>query len=133
MSDATKAAGFSLFGRFANAVAHAMARPITFVLCCAAMVAWAASGPLFHFSDTWQLIVGTGTSIVTFLMVFLIQSTQNHHGAALQAKLDELIRVTEAARNNFVGIEKRPEKHLLEIREECAVAVQEADAAAQTP
>src|ERR1700744_4860042 len=110
----------SLFGRFANATAHASGRPLAFVLCCVIIVVWAATGPIFHYSDTWQLIINPGPTIVTFLMVFLIQNTQNRDGAALQAKLDELIRVTEAARNAYVGIEKMPEKKLEQLREECA-------------
>jgi low affinity Fe/Cu permease len=114
----------SLFGRVANATAHASGRPVTFALCCLIVIVWAVSGPFFHYSDTWQLVINTGTTIVTFLMVFLIQNTQNRDGAALQAKLDELIRVTEAARNDYVGVEKMPEKKLEELRENC-----EADAA----
>ncbi|MFX6234560.1 low affinity iron permease family protein, partial [Acinetobacter baumannii] len=80
------------FTRFANGVAHAAGRPAAFVLCCLGIVIWASSGPLFGFSDTWQLVINTGTTIVSFLMVFLIQNTQNRDGAAIQAKLDELIR-----------------------------------------
>jgi low affinity Fe/Cu permease len=126
---ASKHEGLSLFGRFANATARVCGRPVTFVLCCVVIVIWAVTGPMFHYSDTWQLIINTGTTIVTFLMVFLIQNTQNRDGAALQAKLDELIRVTEAARNTLVGVEKLPEKALEEIREECAEAVAESAAA----
>src|SRR5258706_85966 len=92
----------SLFSRLANAVARVTGRPATFALCCAVIVIWAMSGPFFHYSDTWQLIINTGTTIVTFLMVFLIQNTQNREGMALQAKLDELIRVTREARNDLV-------------------------------
>src|SRR3546814_2836625 len=77
-----------MFTRFANQVAHAAGKPLTFVLCCAAIVAWGISGPFFGFSDTWQLVINTGTTIVTFLMVFLIQNTQNRDGAAIQAKLE---------------------------------------------
>jgi low affinity Fe/Cu permease len=86
------------------------------------IVVWAATGPLFHYSDTWQLIVNTGTTIVTFLMVFLIQNTQNRDGAALQAKLDELIRATERARNDLVAIERQPEEKVEKLREEIAEA-----------
>ncbi len=78
-------------------------------------------GPVFHYSDTWQLVINTGTTIITFLMVFLIQNSQNRDGAALQAKLDELIRVTKEARNDFVGIESKPEKVLEEMRQDCRV------------
>ena len=93
------------------------------------VVAWAVSGPFFHYSDTWQLVINTGTTIVTFLMVFLIQNTQNRDGAALQAKLDELIRVTGAARNDLVGIERKPEEKLEELRADCETAAEEAGAA----
>ena len=84
-----------LFTKIANAVAHAAGKPVTFILLLRDHLLWAVSGPLFGFSDTWQLIINTGTTIITFLMVFLIQNTQNRDSAALQAKLDELIRVGE--------------------------------------
>jgi low affinity Fe/Cu permease len=114
----------SFFARAANATARATGRPISFGLCCLIVIVWAVSGPLFHYSDTWQLVINTGTTIITFLMVFLIQNTQNRDGAALQAKLDELIRVTKEARNEFVGIENKPEKELNAMREDCETAVQ---------
>ncbi|MDB5570721.1 MAG: hypothetical protein JWN93_1904 [Hyphomicrobiales bacterium] len=104
------------FTRFANQVARVSGRPLTFVICCATIILWAASGPLFGFSDTWQLVVNTSTTIVTFLMVFLIQNTQNRDGAAIQAKLDELLRAVSDARNDFIGIEHLTEKELDEIR-----------------
>ncbi|MFN3892030.1 MAG: low affinity iron permease family protein [Beijerinckiaceae bacterium] len=107
-----------IFTRFANSVARAAGRPLTFVVCCIAIVLWAASGPLFGFSDTWQLVVNTTTTIITFLMVFLIQNTQNRDGAAIQAKLDELLRAVSDARNDFIGIEHLTEKELVEILEE---------------
>jgi low affinity Fe/Cu permease len=107
------------FTRFANLVAHAAGKPATFVLCCLSILAWGAVGPLFGFSDTWQLVINTGTTIVTFLMVFLIQNTQNRDGAAMQAKLDELIRATEAARNQFVGLEHLTEDEVEDARREC--------------
>ena len=87
------------------------------MLCCAVIVAWAASGPLFGFSDTWQLVVNTSTTIITFLMVFLIQNTQNRDGAAIQAKLDELLRAVSDARNDFIGIEHLTDEELREILE----------------
>ena len=96
------------------AIAHAAGRPITFILCCAIILVWAVSGPIFGFSDTWQLVINTGTTIVTFLMVFLIQNTQNRDGAAIQAKLDELIRAS-AAQNAFIGIEHLTEEELAEL------------------
>jgi low affinity Fe/Cu permease len=108
-----------LFEKAANRIARAMGRPATFLMCCLLVVVWAASGPVFHFSDTWQLVINTGTTIVTFLMVFLIQNSQNREGEALQAKLDELIRALDAAQNRFIGLEKRTEKEIEELREEC--------------
>ncbi|HEY3694537.1 low affinity iron permease family protein [Phenylobacterium sp.] len=104
------------FSTFANATAKATGSPWAFVVCVTVVVLWAVTGPLFHFSDTWQLVINTGTTIITFLMVFLIQNTQNRDGAALQAKLDELIRVTKEARNDLVGIENKPEEVLEEVR-----------------
>ena len=106
------------FTRFANSVARAAGRPLTFVICCFAIVLWAATGPMFGFSDTWQLVVNTSTTIITFLMVFLIQNTQNRDGAAIQAKLDELLRAVSDARNDFIGIEHLTEKELAEILQE---------------
>src|ERR671910_702792 len=93
-----------LFTRFANAIAHAAGKPITFALCCLSLIVWGAAGPPLGFSDTWQLMINTSTTIVTFLMVFLIQNTQNRDGAALQTKLDELIRSSNA-QDEFIGIE----------------------------
>jgi len=115
MTDASKSS--KLFTRLASAMAHAVGRPIAFILCCAIVIGWAASGPIFGFSDTWQLIINTGTTIVTFLMVFLIQNTQNRDGAALQAKLDELIRAS-AAHNRFIGIEHLTDEELKQVLKE---------------
>jgi low affinity Fe/Cu permease len=112
-----------VFERVANVIARAMGRPLTFLLCCALVLVWAASGPLFHFSDTWQLVINTGTTIVTFLMVFLIQNSQNREGEALQAKLDELIRALDAAENRFIGLEQRSEKEIGEMRTEIESSV----------
>jgi low affinity Fe/Cu permease len=106
----------ALFEKSANAIATAMGRPLTFLLCCLLVLVWAASGPLFHFSDTWQLVINTGTTIVTFLMVFLIQNSQNREGKALQAKLDELIRALDTAQNQFIGLEQRTEQEIGEMR-----------------
>jgi low affinity Fe/Cu permease len=114
-----------LFARAANSVSYAAGRPSAFMLCCLAIVVWGVTGPLFHYSDTWQLVINTGTTIITFLMVFLIQNTQNRDGAALQAKLDELIRVTTAARNDLMAAEKLPEKELAQIREDGARAAED--------
>lgn len=118
-----------LFSRFADAVAKLSGQPVTFGLCVAAVVAWAISGPFFHFSETWQLVINTGTTIVTFLMVFLIQSTQNRDGAAVQAKLDELIRVG-AAKNAFIGIDQLTATEVEEFRALCQRAADRAAAGA---
>jgi low affinity Fe/Cu permease len=106
------------FADFAGVIARLSGKPLTFIIACAIILGWAVSGPLFGFSDTWQLVINTGTTIVTFLMVFLIQNTQNRDGAAIQAKLDELIR-TSAARNAFVGIEHLTPEEVEEIRLKC--------------
>jgi low affinity Fe/Cu permease len=120
----------ALFEKIANAISRAMGRPLTFVLCVLLVVVWAASGPAFHFSDTWQLVINTGTTIVTFLMVFLIQNSQNRESQALQAKLDELIRAAQEAQNSFIGLERRTEKEIDEMRSECE---SEADPKTDTP
>jgi low affinity Fe/Cu permease len=114
------------FTRAANAVAYLTGLPLTFALCVVVVVAWAASGPIFGFSDTWQLIINTGTTIITFLMVFLIQNTQNRDGAAIQAKLDELIRVSQG-HNHFIGIEHLTESEVEEIRRKCEEAAKRHD------
>ncbi len=107
-----------LFETAANRISRAMGRPLTFVVCCLLVLIWAATGPIFHFSDTWQLVINTGTTIITFLMVFLIQNSQNREGEALQAKLDELIRALETAENRFIGLEQRTEKEIGKMRAE---------------
>ena len=106
------------FTRFANAVARTTGRPVSFMVCCMIVAVWGITGPLFKFSDTWQLVINTGTTIVTFLMVFLIQNQQNRDGAAIQAKLDELLRAVEGARNDYVGIEHLTDTELEEILQE---------------
>ena len=93
-----------VFGKFASATAKATGSPWAFILCIVVVVVWAVSGPIFHYSDTWQLVINTGTTIITFLMVFLIQNTQNRDGSAIQAKLDDLI-LTSQADDEFIGIE----------------------------
>jgi low affinity Fe/Cu permease len=103
------------FTDFATRVAHAAGRPLAFILAIIVIATWIVTGPLFGYSDTWQLIINTGTTIVTFLMVFLIQNTQNRDGAAIQTKLDELIR-TSAAQNAFIGIEHLTEDELDKVR-----------------
>jgi len=113
-----------LFTGFASWFAHVTGRPLTFVLCVVVILLWAVTGPLFGFSDTWQLVINTGTTIVTFLMVFLIQNTQNRDGAAIQTKLDELIRAS-AAQNAFIGIEHLTEEELDELRSKCEARARE--------
>ena len=93
-------------------------RPATFMIALGIIVVWSVTGPLFGFSDTWQLVINTGTTIVTFLMVFLIQNTQNRDTEALQIKLDELIRAVKGARNEFLDLEELDEKHLDVIRKQ---------------
>src|SRR6267142_3021212 len=102
----------SWFGRLAKATSHATGRPSAFLCAGLVVTLWAATGPLFAFSDTWQLVINTSTTIVTFLMVFLIQSTQNRDTEALQVKLDELIRATEGAHNAVLDIEELSEEEL---------------------
>ena len=104
------------FNLCATKIATAAGQPYTFITAVLIIIVWAISGPLFHYSDTWQLIINTGTTIVTFLMVFLIQNSQNRDAAAMQAKLDELIRAIEDARGQFVGIEHLPDKEIEKIR-----------------
>jgi len=109
----------NIFTTFAKHVSQAAGRPVTFGLACTAIVVWGVTGPLFGFSDTWQLVINTGTTIITFLMVFLIQNTQNRDGAAIQAKLDELLHASEKARNSFIGIENLTEEQIAEIIKIC--------------
>jgi low affinity Fe/Cu permease len=120
----------AFFEKTANVISTAMGRPLTFIVCVGLVLLWAGTGPMFHFSDTWQLVINTGTTIVTFLMVFLIQNSQNRQGQAIQAKLDELIRAVNDAQNSFIGLERRTEKEISEMRGECEI---EAAANAQAP
>jgi low affinity Fe/Cu permease len=101
------------FERVAERVAMAAGRPAAFMLALGVIIVWAVTGPIFRWSDTWQLVINTGTTIVTFLMVFLIQNAQNRDAAALQCKLDELIRAVGHARNQFIGIEHLSQGELL--------------------
>jgi low affinity Fe/Cu permease len=108
----------SWFVRFAQFVSSVTGRPMAFMVAAGAIVLWALSGPVFGFSDTWQLVVNTTTTIVTFLMVFVIQNTQNRDTAAMQIKLDEMIRVTKGARNTLLDLEELDEKELEKIRDD---------------
>ncbi len=98
--------------------ARAAGSPIAFLLCLASVLVWAATGPMFGYSETWQLVINTGTTIVTFLMVFLIQNSQNRDGAAIQTKLDELIRSSDAE-DEFMGIEALTEAELMALHQRC--------------
>jgi low affinity Fe/Cu permease len=109
----------NIFTRFASAIASASGKPVTFVAAVALVVVWAVSGPFFGYSETWQLVINTSTTIITFLMVFVLQNSQNRDGKALQAKLDELILSSQAA-NKFIGIEKLDEKQLRAMSEDLA-------------
>jgi low affinity Fe/Cu permease len=104
------------FSRAAQWTAQQCGRPTTFIAACLVILVWAACGPVFHYSDTWQLIINTGTTIITFLMVFLIQNTQNRDMAALHLKLDELIRANEGARNKLLTLEDMTDTELEKVK-----------------
>jgi len=106
----------SLFSRFSNRTARACGQPSAFIIAVSVILIWAVTGPIFHYSDTWQLIINTSTTIVTFLMVFLIQSTQNRESEAMQLKLDELIRAIKGAHNALLTLEELDESELDAIR-----------------
>jgi low affinity Fe/Cu permease len=117
---AREASGFvsrigAIFDEAATSIAGASGRPAAFATALAVVLAWAASGSVFHYSDKWLLIIGTGTTIVTFLMVFVIQASQNRDSAAIQVKLDELIR-SSGAKNTFMGIERRTKEEIRELK-----------------
>jgi low affinity Fe/Cu permease len=106
-----------IFTAVATRIANFAGQPEAFIVALGLIFVWALTGPIFDYSDTWQLVVNTATTIVTFLMVFLIQNSQNRDAAAMQAKLDEIIRASSQARNRFIGIEHLTERELREIRE----------------
>ena len=106
----------TVFARFAKKIARASGHPRAFVIALLTIVVWAVLGPVFHFSDTWQLVINTSTTIVTFLMVFLIQNTQNRDSEAMHLKLDELIRCSEGAHNALLDVEELNEEEFALIR-----------------
>jgi low affinity Fe/Cu permease len=122
----TPAKSSSLFTRFSKSTAHATGQPYTFAAAVGLIIVWALTGPLFHWSDTWQLVVNTGTTVVTFLMVFLIQSTQNRDAEAVHIKLDELLRVTAGAHNVLLDLEELEERDLDRLRAAYCRLAQEA-------
>lgn len=114
------------FQRFARSVARTAGRPTAFFLAILCIIVWAILGPFFHFSDTWQLVINTATTIITFLMVFVIQNTQNRDSEAMQLKLDELIRATKGCHNAVLDIEELSEEELDRLKKEYAELAQEA-------
>jgi len=116
----------SWFTRFAKWTAHAAGQPAAFGIAVTIILVWGVSGPVFGFSDTWQLVINTGTTIVTFLMVFLIQNTQNRDSEAIQVKLDEIIRAIEGADNSLLDLEELDEKELDHIRADYEKLAEEA-------
>lgn len=107
-----------LFRRFAHKISEAVGSPAAFISAVAIIILWVFSGPIFHFSDTWQLIINTGTTIITFLMVFLIQNTQNRDAKAIHLKLDELIRSAKGARNGMIDLEDLSDEEIEAFRKE---------------
>jgi len=114
------------FSRFATTVADATGHPLAFAVAFFVVVGWAATGPIFHFSDTWQLVINTSTTIITFLMVFLIQHTQNRDTRAMQIKLDEMIRCTEGAHVSLLDLEELSDRELRAIRDQYERLAEEA-------
>ncbi len=107
------------FSRFAQATAHWTGHPAVFLVAVAVVLVWIVTGPVFNYSDTWQLVINTGTTIVTFLMVFLIQNTQNRDALALQLKLSELVLAMKGAQNKFAAVEELPDEELEALHEDC--------------
>ena len=130
----------SVFDRFSKSTAHSAGHPLAFVAAVALIVLWLVTGPLFGFSDTWQLAINTATTIVTFLMVFVIQNTQNRDGAAIQIKLDELIRAAQGAHNGLLDLEELSDgelqafrKKYLELADEARAEIRRTDSETGTP
>lgn len=125
-----------LFLRFSHTVSRLAGKPMTFAAACTLILLWAVAGPIFQFSETWQLVVNTATTIITFLMVFVLQNTQNRDGEAVQAKLDELIFAVREADNRFVEAEKLGDKELHALRqrltEQCDRAARELERRGKT-
>ena len=120
-----KGSNDTLFGKFSKSIAHHSGRPPVFFVAVLAVVVWALSGPAFGYSDTWQLVINTGTTIITFLMVFLIQNTQNRDSIAVQLKLDELINAVKEARNELIDVESLSEQELTEKQTEMSKLAEE--------
>ena len=123
----------SIFDHFARWIERQLGRSTTFALAFLSIVLWGVSGPFFGWSDTWQLVINTGTTIVTFLMVFVIQNTQNRDTQALHLKLDELIRVNTTARNSLMGLEEKSESEVEEIKSAFVELASTADASVEKP
>jgi low affinity Fe/Cu permease len=121
------------FSQISTAVTYQTGHSTTFIVALLLILIWLVTGPPFHYSDTWQLVINTATSVLTFLMVFVIQNTQNRDGTAIQAKLDELIR-SSAAQNKFIGIEQLTAEEIAEYRDHCqALAMKALERAARLP
>jgi low affinity Fe/Cu permease len=123
----------SIFDRFARWIERQLGRSTTFALAFFSIVLWGVSGPFFGWSDTWQLVINTGTTIVTFLMVFVIQNTQNRDTQALHLKLDELIRVSTTARNSLMGLEEKSELEVEKVKSAFVELASTADASIEKP
>jgi low affinity Fe/Cu permease len=121
------------FVHFAQLVSHVTGRPIAFLLAFASIVVWGLTGPLFGYSDTWQLVINTATTIITFLMVFVIQNTQNRDTAAMHIKIDELIRVTQKARNVLLDLEEVDDATLEKLRKDYGQLARKAKSQTSTP
>lgn len=116
----------NLFNRFAKKVAYITGTPATFLTALAVIIAWGATGPIFHYNDTWQLAINTSTTIITFLMVFVIQNAQNRDSKAMQLKLDELIRAQRSAHNSLIDLEELEEEELETVRQQFIKIAKEA-------